>query len=770
VARSNPANAPRVPGMSARPAPSHSVMTATSVARDERAPTDRMVSWTTPGGIEVIRTAERIDGAAALTALESALDQRRGLLMSSRYDHPGRYRHGDLGYVDPPVEVVARGRTVSIRALNERGQLLLPALLRAIPPMTAVPVSTPKQILLSVPEPEGFVAEEERTRRPSVFTVLRGLTAALASPDDPVLGLYGAFGYDLILQFEPVPTHRSRDPQDRDLVLHLPDEILDIDPAHGTAVRYRYDFIVDGRATTGLPRATPPAPYADPAQPPVPSDHTAGEYAALVEVAKRRFRAGDLFEVVPGQCFHRPCAAPPSEVFRRLRHRNPSPYGLLVNLGDGEHLVGASPEMFVRVDRRDGELWVESCPISGTIARGRDALEDARQIQRLLGSTKEESELTMCTDVDRNDKARVCEPGSIAVVGRRMIETYATLIHTVDHVQGRLLPGRDALDAFLTHTWAVTVTGAPKRAAVAFIEEHERSPRRWYGGAVGRIGCNGGIETALTLRTIQIRDGVATVRAGATLLYDSDPLAEEAETVLKAHALLHALETGTGTRRPAVPRRIVAAPPRVPRVVLVDHEDSFVHTLSAYFRHAGATVTTYRYGFPTELLDSDRPDLLVLSPGPGRPADFGLNETLDAALLREIPVFGVCLGLQGIVEYFGGTLGVLDTPVHGKSSRIELANGGGAMFAGLPPAFEVGRYHSLHADPATLPAELTLTARTADGVVMAAEHVRLPVSGVQFHPESIMTQGGRCGHAIVANAVARASLRRPTVAAIAPMS
>ena len=114
------------------------------------------------------------------------------------------------------------------------------------------------------------------------------------------------------------------------------------------------------------------------------------------------------------------------------------------------------------------------------------------------------------------------------VIGRRQIEMYSRLIHTVDHVEGRLRPEIDALDAFLAHTWAVTVTGAPKAWAMQFIEDHERSARAWYGGAVGLLGFDGNMNTGLTLRTIRVKDGVAAVRAGATLLYDSDPAAEEA--------------------------------------------------------------------------------------------------------------------------------------------------------------------------------------------------------------------------------------------------
>jgi len=414
-----------------------------------------------------------------------------------------------------------------------------------------------------------------------------------------------------------------------------------------------------------------------------------------------------------------------------------------MNLGEAEYLIGASPEMYVRVD---GDR-VETCPISGTIARGRDPIDDAAQIHALLNSAKDESELTMCTDVDRNDKSRICVPGSVRVIGRRQIEMYARLIHTVDHVEGRLRPGLDALDAFLAHAWAVTVTGAPKTWAMQFIEDHERSARAWYGGAVGLLGFDGNLNTGLTLRTIRVKDGAAEVRVGATLLYDSDPDAEEEETRLKASAFLDALRRPRGEA--PKPRVETPRPGAGRRVLLVDHQDSFVHTLANYLRQTGARVVTLRAGFPAQALDDLRPDLVVLSPGPGTPRDFDLSGTLDALLRRRIPAFGVCLGLQGMVEHFGGELGVLGYPVHGKASRIKVR--GGRLFAGLPAEFTAGRYHSLFAIREKLPAALEVTAESEDGVVMAIEHATLPLAAVQFHPESIMSLGDDVGLRLLAN-------------------
>ena len=479
-----------------------------------------------------------------------------------------------------------------------------------------------------------------------------------------------------------------------------------MDHQAATAQEHRFDFATQGRSTAGLPRTGPQAPWRAAGTVGREADHRPGEYADCVREAHGFFRRGDLFEVVPGQSFFARCPVPPSEVFRRLRARNPAPYGALMNLGESEYLVAASPEMYVRVDGRR----IETCPISGTVARGADAIGDAEQILKLLSSEKEASELTMCTDVDRNDKSRVCEPGSVRVIGRRQIEMYSRLIHTVDHVEGRLRDGFDAFDGFLAHTWAVTVTGAPKHAAMQFIEDHEKSVRRWYGGAIGMIGFDGNMNTGLTLRTVQIRNGAAEVRAGATLLVDSDPNAEEEETRLKAAALLDAIArpdppaesaAETGAERPGAGRT----------VLMVDHQDSFVHTLAAYLRETGAEVVTLRAGFASERIDEIGPDLVVLSPGPGTPSDFGVAETIGAALARSLPVFGVCLGLQGIVEYFGGRLGTLDYPMHGKPSPIRWR--GGRLLANLPERFEAGRYHSLFAERDALPECLVVTADTA---------------------------------------------------------
>jgi anthranilate synthase len=700
--------------------------------------------YRTHGGLMVSRSVEQFSGdAKRLDDLIDLLDRRRGVVLSSGTTVPGRYESFDLGFSDPPLKLETTGSDFLLEALNERGQVLIAFLGDALrDPCVVVTKKDPTRLAGHIVRGAAPVDEDQRTRRASVMSLVRDLVAALGAHDDPLLGLFGAFAYDLVFQIEDLVQKRARESDQRDIVLYVPDRLLAYDRASGRGVVLNYDFTWKEMSSEGLPRTTLESVYTQTPRQGF-ADHQAGEYQATVETARAAFARGDLFEAVPGQLFAEPCERSPAEVFQRLCRINPSPYGALMNLGDGEFLVAASPEMFVRCDGRR----VETCPISGTIARGVDAIGDAEQIRQLLNSEKDEFELNMCTDVDRNDKARVCVPGTIKVLARRQIETYSKLFHTVDHVEGILRPGFDSLDAFLTHAWAVTVTGAPKLWAMQFVEDHERSPRRWYAGAIGVVNFDGSINTGLTIRTIRMKDGLAEVRVGATCLFDSDPAAEDRECQVKAAALFQAL-------RGDPPKPLSAFAPDATgsgkRVLLIDHDDSFVHMLADYFRQVGATVTVVRHIHAQQMLDTQNYDLLVLSPGPGRPEDFGISKTIDAALGKKLPIFGVCLGVQAIGEYFGGQLGQLGQPAHGRPSRVQVR--GGRLMRNLPNEIVIGRYHSLYVERDSMPEVLSVTASTEDGVAMAIEHKTLPVGGVQFHPESLMSLGGEVGLRIVENA------------------
>jgi len=700
--------------------------------------------YQTRGGLAVTRAVEQFSGGARrLDDLIDLLDRRRGVVLSSGTTVPGRYESFDLGFSDPPLVLETTGTNFALNALNPRGEVLIGFLADTLrEPCVVISEKSASRLAGHILRGPAPVEEDQRTRRASVMSLVRDLVACFAGNDDPLQGLYGAFAYDLVFQIEDLVPKRARESDQRDIVLFVPDRVLAYDRATGRGVVLNYDFIWKGQSTAGLPRETGESIYAKTPRQGF-ADHGPGEYQATVETARAAFARGDLFEAVPGQLFAEPCERSPAEVFQRLCRINPSPYGALMNLGDGEFLVSASPEMFVRSDGRR----VETCPISGTIARGVDAIGDAEQIRQLLNSEKDEFELNMCTDVDRNDKARVCVPGTIKVLARRQIETYSKLFHTVDHVEGMLRPGFDALDAFLTHAWAVTVTGAPKLWAMQFVEDHERSPRRWYAGAIGAVNFDGSINTGLTIRTIRMKDGLAEVRVGATCLFDSDPAAEDRECQVKAAALFQAL-------RGDPPKPLSTFAPDATgsgkQVLLIDHDDSFVHMLADYFRQVGATVTVVRYVHALDMLKQRQWDLLVLSPGPGRPQDFRIASTIEAALAKKLPIFGVCLGVQAIGEYFGGELGQLATPAHGRPSQVTVR--GGRLMQNLPDEIVIGRYHSLYVERDSMPESLVVTASTDDGVAMAIEHKSLPVGGVQFHPESLMSLGGEVGLRIVENA------------------
>ena len=229
-----------------------------------QAPGWRRAESVTRGGVRVIRTEEpfRADDIDQVCA---RVDERRGGVLSSGMEYPGRYSRWHLAYVNPCAEIVARGRVVTVRALNRRGAVLLPvfgaALARAGQPAAVV---SPDEVSVTVPEPAGLVAEEDRSRRPTVFSAVREVIAAFAG-DEEHLGLYGAFGYDLAFQFEPVTPRLDRPAGQRDLVLHLPDELFVVDRKRETAMRYSYEFTVDGVSTSGLPRDTPASGAAGPA-------------------------------------------------------------------------------------------------------------------------------------------------------------------------------------------------------------------------------------------------------------------------------------------------------------------------------------------------------------------------------------------------------------------------------------------------------------------------------------------------------------------------
>lgn len=382
------------------------------------------------------------------------------------------------------------------------------------------------------------------------FAALRGLLEPLADLDLDGLppfagGVVGALAYDAITRFEPtvpLPAPRADDAAAMASFLVTPvvvafDHVrasvqVIAQPGHEARAAEIADLLL-GPLPEG---AEPVAPITEPAE--RNADLTPADYVAHVETAKGHIRRGDVFQVVLSQRHRRRTPRSPVAIYRALRAVNPSPYLFLVDFGD-HALIGASPETHVALDR-DGVA--ELRPIAGTRPRGADAPEDDALAEGLLADPKERAEHLMLVDLARNDLSRVCEPGTVRPTRLLEIERYSHVMHIVSRVEGSLAAGRDALELLIATFPAGTVSGAPKVRAMQIISDLEPHRRGWYAGAVGYLGTDGSLDTCIALRTIQLRDGVATLQAGAGIVAGSDPEEEHRECLRKIAALERAVD------------------------------------------------------------------------------------------------------------------------------------------------------------------------------------------------------------------------------------
>ncbi len=271
---------------------------------------------------------------------------------------------------------------------------------------------------------------------------------------------------------------------------------------------------------------------------PAPSANmTRDECLAMVETAKEYIRAGEIFQVVPSMRLTVPFALPPIALYRALRRLNPSPFMFLLDYGDFA-VVGSSPEIMVRL--RDGKVSIR--PLAGTRRRGKTEEEDQALAAELLADPKERAEHLMLLDLARNDVGRVATIGSVRVAEQFMIERYSHVMHICSHVEGRIDPSHDAVDALLAGFPAGTLSGAPKVRAMEIIDELEPERRNLYGGAIGYFAADGSMDTCIVLRTAIIKDGKMVVQAGCGVVADSNPASEYQEILDKGRALFRAAE------------------------------------------------------------------------------------------------------------------------------------------------------------------------------------------------------------------------------------
>ena len=271
--------------------------------------------------------------------------------------------------------------------------------------------------------------------------------------------------------------------------------------------------------------------------PPPKPNMTREQCFAMVEKAKEYIRAGEIFQVVPSMRFRVPFKLPPLALYRALRRLNPSPFLFFLDFGNFS-VVGSSPEILVRL--RGGAVTIR--PLAGTRRRGRDAAEDKALAEELLADPKERAEHLMLLDLARNDVGRVSKTGTVEVVEQFVIERYSHVMHISSHVEGKVDPKYQALDALMAGFPAGTLSGAPKVRAMEIIDELEPERRNLYGGGIGYFAGDGSMDTCIVLRTAIVKDGQMVVQAGCGVVADSDPAREYQEILDKSRALFRAAE------------------------------------------------------------------------------------------------------------------------------------------------------------------------------------------------------------------------------------
>jgi anthranilate synthase component 1 len=372
-------------------------------------------------------------------------------------------------------------------------------------------------------------------------------------------GLVGYLGYEAVRYFEPTlksSMSRGAERNAPDGMYLLADTVIAFDHARRSLslIANVLDGDVDAanrkldEIQSRIQGTLPPAETREILPSVSRSNIAQQKFETMVSAAKEYIAAGDIFQVVLSQRFRRETSVGPFDVYRAVRRLNPSPYMFFFDFGtlDGEpfYLVGASPEMFVRLE--DGIASLR--PIAGTRPRGADSTADVALAEELLADPKERAEHVMLVDLGRNDLGRVCEYGTVNVSEFFTVERYSHVMHIVSHVEGKLKAGLTAFDLVRAAFPAGTVSGAPKVRAMEIIAELEPDARGAYAGMVGYFGFDGNMDTCLAIRTMVGHGNTFSVQAGAGIVADSNPATEYQETVNKATAMLRAIEIAETNR------------------------------------------------------------------------------------------------------------------------------------------------------------------------------------------------------------------------------
>jgi para-aminobenzoate synthetase component 1 len=381
-------------------------------------------------------------------------------------------------------------------------------------------------------------ANREKTFRGNPFDVLAEMIAERRAENDRDFplpgGAVGAFGYDLGRHLERLPLRAEDDLDFPDLVLGFYDRVVCVDHQGQKAWIIELSDRAAERAIDS--RTYDEAFGGAPGTRARGANFTPARYLDAVRRAKDYITAGDIYQVNLSQRFHARTDAAPFDVYRELRRISPAPHAAFLQFGR-RAILSASPEQFLELRGRT----VVTRPIKGTRRRSADDDEDERLRQELFTSAKDDAELAMIVDLERNDLGRVCEFGSVKVTAPKTLESHPTVHHLVATVEGRLARGRGAVDLLKATFPGGSITGAPKIRAMEIIDELEPTRRAFYTGSIGYLGFDGSMSLSVAIRTILADGPDYFFQAGGGIVADSDPLAEYDETLAKASAMARAL-------------------------------------------------------------------------------------------------------------------------------------------------------------------------------------------------------------------------------------
>jgi anthranilate synthase component 1 len=468
-----------------------------------------------------------------------------------------------FGTARPALYLTGTGADFTIKALSETGRRILEYITTDEKRFSfCETINISKDLITGkIRQDKKTVDEQKRLQSTNQMDVLRAVAFAFNLASKPfrvTCGLLGAISYDFIDQFEKLPPSRIDPLGNPDYELYFADNIFLCDHAHRKGYIIVNCIITNGDRQTAIDEAQEnfddyfdalefPMPqhqkYAGP--PPQPStDTNQAEFENMVKAAKQHILDGDIFQVVLSRTKLEPCSDEPLDVYKRLRKLNPSPYMFYLNT-PSTILIGSSPELNLRVSGGK-KRYVEIRPIAGTKPRGKIADQidpdiDFRYEAELKLDRKELAEHIMLVDLARNDIARVAEPGSRVVTELLTVEKYSAVQHLVSNVKGKLAKHLDALSAYLATMNMGTLTGAPKIEAMKIIRQLEKTKRGYYGGAVCYLTVDGQFDSCITIRSLQVKDHTAYIRAGAGIVHDSVPQSEFEETEHKAGSCLRAI-------------------------------------------------------------------------------------------------------------------------------------------------------------------------------------------------------------------------------------